>query len=86
MPKQENQTTPAGQSGHEVTQTFAFNDDDIYTVVLTGPESSLLSKKAQELHGVEQGRTLQDIWVDYFQTKGDMSASLLPSVDYLDMM
>lgn len=86
VPKQENQTTPAGQSGHEVTQTFAFNDDDIYTVVLTGPESSLLSKKAQELHGVEQGRTLQDIWVDYFQTKGDMSASLLPSVDYLDMM
>lgn len=85
VPQQENQTTPAGQSGHEETQTFAFNDDDIYTLVLAGPEGSSLSKKAQELHGVKQGRTLQDIWVDYFQTEGGTPASLLPSVDYLDM-
>lgn len=85
VPQQENQTTPAGQSGHEETQTFDFNEDDIYTVVLTGPETSSLSKKAQELHGVKQGRTLQDVWVEYFQTEGETPASLLPSVDYLDM-
>lgn len=85
VPQQENQTTPAGQSGHEETQTFDFNEDDIYTVVLTGPEALSLSKKAQELHGVKQGRTLQDVWVEYFQTEDETPASLLPSVDYLDM-
>lgn len=85
VPQQENQTTPAGQSGHEETQTFAFNGDDIYTVAIAGPESSMMIQKAQEFHGVKQGRTLQDIWVDYFQPQGETAATLLPSVDYLDI-
>ena len=85
VPQEENRTTPAGQSGQEETQTIPLNDGDSYTVVFAGPELSYVTQKAQELQGVKQGRTLQDIWSDFFQAEGDVTVGLLPSVDYLDV-